>query len=777
MKRRLPIAIVLLVLLVGLGALLWQCEAGDGADTSESESDSVRNVAKVDAPPLIPAPIDVPHDGPGLRFVDADGVSRAVDTVVGAPGMWPPVEKQVEARRVLPLPEIDASTLWGQTAGSYEVIARSHERSLGFWGDISLQNLAEADGRDDEQAEVALDRASPLRVRVVGPGDTPVEGAEVRLSRELVGLVHLSHSTDGEGGAEFSAVPGGDYRLSVRAPGFVQRIRHLLHTHSDAAIEVQLDHGATVTGRVVNQSGAGIPRATIEVIPVSPFADDTAGDSDEESVDPGFLSQIGVASQVTTADSNGAFSVAGIEAGAIRVRVDAAGYVPALSDSVRVRRGSTVDVGTVELRPGQSVEARVVDEDGEPVQGATVRWSAPDSALGDAELSDSEGRATLDGVPAMASIRAELDEWSSAEVTPGRPDDSGTIAVELVLRRPEQLPDLMVRLLSDDPDVTFDSVVLVGEADTNATNRGRQRCVGERVDTFDWRFAQCAPGELTLEASTEQFGTASWEGDFDDTTEVTIGAPLGVEATFTGLRGPQWDGSGLRWRSMTGPWQEADFDTEAFDGRTWAHKLFDGRYQVEFDNPISGAVRETFEVDGGPVAFEVELTARQQVDLYVVDANGSPVSGALMQVWQGGQRVFEATSRGAQPVRVELPTPFDGALVAFDGRLGEGRVSVELAEDGGAEAEYVARLNDDLFTTELPGRIQEVGQIEDVLGVELVRDNNAWLIDPLSQDSPAVRAGLARGDRLVWLRQADDGYIALVERGQERRRVRVPSAE
>lgn len=774
MKRRLPIAITLVVLLVGLGALVWQCESGDEADTSASESDSIQSVAKADAPPRIPAPIDVPHDGRGLRFVDADGVSRGVDTVVGAPGMWPPVEREVEARRVLPLPEIDASTLWGQTARSYEVIARNGERSLGFWGDISLDNLGEDDASDD-QAEVLLDRASPLRVRVVGPGDTPVEGAEVRLSRELVGLVHLAHSTDGEGGAEFRAIPGGDYRLSVRAPGFVQRIRHLLHTHSDATIEVQLDHGATVTGRVVNQSGAGIPGATIEVIPVSPFAGDTAGDTDEESVDPGFLSQIGVASQVTTADSSGEFSVAGIEAGAIRVRVDAADYVPALSNMVRVRRGSAVDVGTVELRPGQRVETRVVDEEGDPVQGATVRWSAPNSALGDAALSDFEGRATLGGVPAMASIRADLDGWTSAEVTPGRPDDSGTIAVELVLRRPEELPDLTVRLLSDDPDVTFDSVVLVGEADTDATNRGRQRCVGERIDTFDWRFAQCAPGELTLEASTEEFGTATWEGDFDDTTEVTIGAPLGVEATFSGLRGPQWDGSGLRWRSMTSPWRDVDFDTEAFDGRIWSHKLFDGRYQVEFDNPITGAVRETFEVDGGPVAFDVELTARQQVELFVVDSNGTPVSGALMQVWQGGQRVFEATSRGAQPVRVELPTPFDGALVAFDGRLGEGRVSVELVEDGGAESEYIAQLNDELFTIELPGRIRDVGQIEDVLGVELVGDNNAWLVDPLSQDAPAVQAGIARGDRLVWLRQNDDGYTALVERGQERRRIRVPS--
>lgn len=764
-----------MVLLVGLGALLWQCESGD--DTSEGESEPVRNVAKVDAQSPIPAPIDVPHDGPGLRFVDADGVSRAVDTLVGAPGMWPPVEKQVEARRVLPLPEIDASTTSGRRrARSYEVIARNDRRSLGFWGGISLDDFAE-DARSNDQAQVALDRASPLRVRVVGPADTPVEGAEVRLSRDLVSLAHLSHSTDGEGRAEFRAIPGGDYRLSVRAPGFVQRIRHLLHTHSDATIEVQLDHGATVTGRVVSRSGAGIPRATIEVIPVGAFADDTAGDVDEESVDPGFLSQIGVASQVTTADSNGEFSVAGIEAGAIRVRVDAAGYVPALSNRVRVVRGSTVDVGTVELRPGQSVEARVVDEDGDPVQGATVRWSAPNSALGDAVLSDSEGRATLEGVPAMASIRAELDEWRSAEVTPGRPDDSDTIAVELVLRRPDELPDLMVRLLSDDPEVTFESVVLVGEADGEGTNRGRQRCVGERVDPFDWRFAQCAPGELTLEASTDEFGTATWEGDFDDTTEVTIGAPPGVEATFTGLQGPQWDGSALRWRPTAGPWEDADFDTEAFDGRVWSHKLFDGRYQVEFDNPTTGAVRETFEVDGGAVSFEVELAARRQVELYVVDSNGTPVSGALMQVWQGGQRVFEATSRGADPVRVELPTPFDGALVAFDGRLGEGRVPVELAEDGEAESEYVARLSDDLFAIDLPGRIQQVDQIEDVLGVELVRDDNAWLVDPLSQEAPAVQAGIARGDRLVWLRQTDDGYIALVERGQERRRVRVPSAE
>jgi hypothetical protein len=228
---------------------------------------------------------------------------------------------------------------------------------------------------------------------------------------------------------------------------------------------------------------------------------------------------------------------------------------------------------------------------------------------------------------------------------------------------------------------------------------------------------------------------------------------------------------------VAGGWRDAEFDTEAFDGRIWEHKLFAGRYGVEFDNPISGAVRETFEVDEKPVSREVELSARQQVELYVLDATGSPISGALIQVWQGGRRVLEATSRGAQPVQVELPTPFDGAMVAFDGRRGEGRVAVELAEDGGVQREFSARLTQDLFTVDLPGRIRDVGRIEEILGVDLVSDNGAWLVDPLSQDATAVKAGLARGDRLVWLRQTEDGYTALVERGEARRRVAIPTGQ
>ncbi len=579
------IALFLVAAAGGVGAVVWLSQ-----EASRAQREPAPHTANAHVPPKVAdtgaTRADASPDGPAVRFVvPGASESAAVAAVVGAPGLYPTEKPSVAAGGVLTLPDPAATTLSGREASDYEVYARTLDDAHAYWGDVSIDGAG-----SDAIQQVELDAAVPLDVTVVDKAGKPVTGAEVRVSRGLVSLVHLMQSTKPSGAAHFAAVPPGDYRLTVQAAGFVRRSRHLLHTAQASKgaadqVRMQLDHGATVTGRVVDTNGNPIRAATVQVIPVSPFADET--------VDAEFLSQVGVASQTGTADKKGHFSLGGIAVGAVRVRAEAPGWTAGLSDIVRAGHGGVVSAGKIVLDP------------------KTLR------------------------------------------------------------------KDLLVRINSD-LHTRFADVELLAERDDKP-----HTCRGRRIKASDWRFPNCGVGKRTLVATTASGTKVRWTGDFDESTEVQLNAP-------------------------------------------------------------------------------------QALGLFVTDAAGSPVAGALVQLWRDDKLVFEGTSDGAQPIRVEVPVPFDGTLVGFDGRRGEGSTPVHLTGQGD-QGRFVARLDKPLFSPGLPpGNVHDQAAVERILGAKVVRDTHAWLVDMVAADSPAGKAGIQRGDRLVYVRKVGGAYAVALERGDTR---------
>ncbi|MFW5968800.1 MAG: carboxypeptidase regulatory-like domain-containing protein, partial [Persicimonas sp.] len=391
--------------LAGLAAVVWLW-VGDKPASSQpatGEPDEQRLAEDdVDAGRAdVGLQFDPETDGPGLYFVDPDGEPVAVDATVSAPGTYPPVEESPEAGEMLELPEPEGVTFWGDEPGTFEVAARSSEDDLGYWGDVSVEDFEE----EERVRPIELTEASPLRVRVVDEAGEPVEGASVRLARGMVGLLQLAYEADEEGLVDFGAVPRGDYRLSAQAPGYVSQTRHLLHTDSEETIELQLGDGATVTGRVVDPSGVPVADATVEVVPVNRF-------DDEEEIDPDFLARMGSIQQVAETDQRGDFAVGGIGADAVRIRASAKGFAPALSETVRLAGEGSADVGELQLAPGHAVEVTVVDQEDDPVDEATVRWTSATSGTSDSALTDADGRVLFESVPAMARFEARMGEWN-----------------------------------------------------------------------------------------------------------------------------------------------------------------------------------------------------------------------------------------------------------------------------------------------------------------------------------------------------------------------------
>lgn len=457
-RRPLIIAALLMALGGGVAAVWWSSSASDGDSPARTEpgrtdkpaADGIvfqAHVPKVEVPVVETPQVVVSPSGFAVRFSPpGEAPSEPVDATVGMAGIYPAPKVSAPKNGTVPLPAPQASTLWGDEMHTYEIYARTSDGSHASWGEVSTEGRSKGD-----VIEVSLQGASPLVVEVRDTDGDPVPGAEVRVSRGFVGLVHLTKETSEAGTATFEALPPGEFQVTLQARGFARRTQRTNHGEGQATVEIALERGPTRVG-------------------------------------------------------NG-----------------------------------------------------------------------------------------------------ELERLAAQVVVEGN------------------------------------------------------RTVVETVEP---------------------------EGESESDT-------LGGESV------------------------------------------------------------------------------RSAVDLYVTDSTGSGVSGALLQLWQGQKKIFEAKSRGTRPVQVELEAPFQGTLVAFDGRRGEGRARLSLSRVDTAH-EAIVSINRPLLSLDLPpGRVNSRAQIEQIFGAELVQDGDAWLADVVSSTCAAAQAGIERGDRVVWLRQVGGGYSALVERGGQRMQIQL----
>ncbi|QDG54467.1 hypothetical protein FIV42_28095 [Persicimonas caeni] len=283
---------------------------------------------------------------------------------------------------------------------------------------------------------------------------------------------------------------------------------------------------------------------------------------------------------------------------------------------------------------------------------------------------------------------------------------------------------------------------------------------GEPVAGAEVRVSRGFVGLVHLTKETAEDGTATFEALPPGNLHVTL-----KKSGFARLMRRLSHGEGQETVSVDlerGPTRIGNGELE----RLAAQVVVEGnRTVVETNEPGENAESESDTLTEEPV--------QSAVDLYVVDSTGSAVSGALLQLWKGDRKLFEGTSRGTRPVPVELEAPFEGTLVAFDGRRGEGRARLSLTRVDTTK-EAIVSLDRPLLSLDVPpGRINSRARIEQILGAELVPDGDAWLADVLSPTCAAAEAGIERGDRIVWVRSVGGGYSALVERGQERMQVLV----
>lgn len=718
-----------LLVIIGVGLLcsaLWvaSCPSSDSPEQETSQADAGQGAATSDAG------IDDADGSPDQTFVDETAEGRAVRVVrdgepvagvgivAGAPGSYPPELGETDEDGVFVVEHAATETMGGGRVGWVELYGFDGETA--FWKTLDLTR--------DEPKDVALEPAHQLQVTVRRASGAVMANATVRLSRDAVGLVLLESVTASDGVTTFGAVPDGTYHLSVDLPGYLTRVETATVDGSDASIDLVVEPGARVTGRVLGVDGRPATGAVVAVY--------------TETSDAGAA----VPSAIVATDALGEFEAAGLPPGPTWAVASHDGAAPARSSTIDTREGaSTLEVT---LAPAISLAVRVVSEAGEPVGDAIVTWRDPDTSAGGAASTNESGRTRLRSVVPGSTIFAALQGWESRRNRVDTDDDGTTI--ELVLSRGE--PPKRLRI-SDLPDDASELVL---------TSENGEACAVDTIDERDFRVSGCPAGPATLEVVSESAGTATVTFDLTDGASINLPERLPF-SVLVRISGPDvvptsdWS-DGRRWRR---------FDLEQTDDRTWRGQanLYPGRYLTRADAPGHALEESAANLSVGGEEIESNLSELVRHEVFILDVRRSPVTGARVEVWNDAKRVRIARSAGQLPVVVEHPAQGDWYLVALDPRRGEARVPLT-----GERIEL--RLTEPVGSVTTPRRLGPE-RLADAVDLELARDGRAWLLDPVPGGA-AARSGVERGDHYVTARMLGEAIELVVWSSGKYRTIRIP---
>ncbi len=455
--------------------------------------------------------------GPDDRVVDRAAVIAEAGSYWVRDGVNLPVLLTPDGDDHLRLPELAVARLLILDAATGAAIPSGRLRWPGAGIPDAIAVVAWSDGRGrldlgcrgGEQVELSVAGYRP-RIVSLQPGDrrlpVPVEpngDLEIVLRPPAAGRLWLAdrdeisvispfrstaveHQIDDDG---VVLVPDLDARAEfdgvVVAPGHAPVVGHFQGL--PRRLELRLDRGLGLSGRVVDERGAALVGARVQATGVI------------ESLG-GFRYR-----QEGRADTEGRFSITGLLAGEIAIRACARDHACS-ETTVAVADGAATEPAVFRLAPGRDLRLVIRDEYGRPAGGATVI----DTTAHRSHRTDEEGVLIFDGVEPGASFELEvfgagLQPWR------GRVDAD---QAEVVLRIPSggvvEWPVLTDREVSPDEVVTswsrLDSrgrEIAEGAAEWDA---GQRRVRADGLEPGPHRLEVRLPGAATLRSEVVELG-------------------------------------------------------------------------------------------------------------------------------------------------------------------------------------------------------------------------------------------------------------------------------
>jgi len=233
-----------------------------------------------------------------------------------------------------------------------------------------VSDLVVEEGKALTGVEVKLDRGGRVVGHVNAAGSSAA-GVRVRGTTRSNRMPPVTN-TDANGDYTLDNVPPGDVTIDFAKDGFVTKRKSVeVAAGKDARVDVDLDRGREVHGRVADKSGQPIAGARVAAATTTaPFA------------------------ASATSDSDGQFTISGLEDGHYRISAQKNGYV---STSIEDVDPAAAQPLTLTLDRGATLNGRVVGLPAEEL--GQVRVSASGRNSGSSAQTDAGGNFTLTGLP------------------------------------------------------------------------------------------------------------------------------------------------------------------------------------------------------------------------------------------------------------------------------------------------------------------------------------------------------------------------------------------
>lgn len=233
----------------------------------------------------------------------------------------------------------------------------------------------------------------------------------------------------------------------------------------------------SVEGRVINQvTGEGLRKASVRL-----YGARTGGRGG-----PGPAGGPTAASE-TISEADGSFRLDNVLPGTYRIVAEKPGFVyardPRRGDSqLSVTAGTAAKASDIKLLPHAVVTGRITDEDGDPVQGATIQLSRYQYVAGKRQL-----------LPAHSGSTNDLGEYRVHSVIPGRyvlSASKGSSSFSPYLP-PPAMPRAPVRPTTDQPEKSYVATYYPGGYDA-ATASQLDLAAGQEFRGADIRISKTA---------------------------------------------------------------------------------------------------------------------------------------------------------------------------------------------------------------------------------------------------------------------------------------------
>jgi hypothetical protein len=493
------------------------------------------------------------------------------------------------------------------------------------------------------------------------------------------------------GNFELRALPiNADYRASIETDDFAcsEKLVDKLRAGEARLLELRLEPGGSLRGIVRTPDGKPCAEAKV----------DASREGDWFGVDDKRVRR-------TKSDAQGAFELAHVRAGTLKLRARAEGFLPNETQELELSAGRVLEGVVLVLREGKRVAGTVSYADGKPAAGADVdltfdlsqmagmgAFNAMEGAEGKTK-SDAEGHFSIEGLgkgpftlrasgrPAGESPKPDADKEEGQLAARADGVTPGTVDLALVLRESQLLRGRVVDA-EQKPIAKFKlKVQHEGKGMLAALGQDSQE---RTIDDSEGRFkvGGLAEGTWKLWISAEHCATSDAQSvslpQASDAPELVItllpactvsgrvvsahGEPVGGASVTTDSGGPAWQ------KALSGAPAEPQTDSDA-DGSFRLDGLKPGHIAlVASAADHARSLPQPLEVAVGVETKDVVLTLRDggSISGEVYDEQGKPLAGMFVQVTElAAYDVHFDNSNGEGRFKLEHLQPGNYQVVAF----------------------------------------------------------------------------------------------------------------